>query len=215
MAIVPGGAGARRRLVVRQRLRERRRDLGLTQKQVVSRLARLGMLTTNKALSSLEHGTGLDVAKLPELARALECTITYLLGLTSDPSRWEPDPRPAPQRPTSAVTPVRQEPRAPVREQGVREQAERERSARDQAVREQAERERLAREQAVREQAERERLAREQAVREQAERERLAREQAEREQAERERTLREESERDSSADERSSTREPIREPSSV
>ncbi|MEQ7005426.1 hypothetical protein ABN028_04410 [Actinopolymorpha sp. B17G11] len=152
MAIVPGGAGARRRLVVRQRLRERRRDLGLTQKQVVSRLARLGMLTTNKALSSLEHGTGLDVAKLPELARALECTITYLLGLTSDPGRWEPDPRPAPQRPA----PVRQESRvSPVREQAVREQSERDRSTREQA----------AREEAVREQSERERSAREESVR--------------------------------------------------
>lgn len=93
MAMDSGGADARRRLLVRQRLRERRRQLGLTQKQVVTRLAKLGVLTTNKALSSLEHGTGLDVAKLPELARALECTITYLLGLTSDPCRWEPDHR--------------------------------------------------------------------------------------------------------------------------
>ncbi|MEQ4205746.1 hypothetical protein [Actinopolymorpha sp. B9G3] len=192
MAIVPGGAGARRRLVVRQRLRERRRDLGLTQKQVVSRLARLGMLTTNKALSSLEHGTGLDVAKLPELARALECTITYLLGLTSDPGRWEPDPRPAPQRPA----PVRQESRVPpVREQAVREQSERDRSTREQA----------AREEAVREQAERERSAREQA----------ARERSAREESVRERSAREESVRDSTVDEHSSTREPIREPSSV
>ncbi|MEQ7125040.1 hypothetical protein ABN034_11010 [Actinopolymorpha sp. B11F2] len=162
MAIVPGGAGARRRLVVRQRLRERRRDLGLTQKQVVSRLARLGMLTTNKALSSLEHGTGLDVAKLPELARALECTITYLLGLTSDPGRWEPDPRPAPQRPA----PVRQESRVPpVREQAVREQSERDRSTREQAAREVAVREQSERERSAREQAARERSAREESVR--------------------------------------------------
>ncbi|HEY8456553.1 MAG TPA: hypothetical protein VIL34_13250 [Actinopolymorphaceae bacterium] len=109
MAMVPGGAGARRRLVVRQRLRERRRDLGLTQKQVVNRLARLGVLTTNKALSSLEHGTGLDVAKLPELACALECTVTYLLGLTSEPAKWEPDRLPM-QRPAP-----RPEGRAPMR----------------------------------------------------------------------------------------------------
>jgi transcriptional regulator with XRE-family HTH domain len=54
--------------VVSERLRERRRDLGLTQKEVVSRLRRMGVTTTNKALSSLEHGAGLDVAKLPELA---------------------------------------------------------------------------------------------------------------------------------------------------
>jgi transcriptional regulator with XRE-family HTH domain len=88
-----GRADVRRRMVVRQRLRERRRQLGLTQKQVVSRLARLGVLTTNKALSSIEHGTGLDVARLPEFARALECTVTYLLGLTADPCSWEPDQR--------------------------------------------------------------------------------------------------------------------------
>lgn len=65
--------------------------LGLTQKQVISRLARLGIASTNKSLSSLEHGAGLDVAKLPELAAALDCTVTWLLGLTDDPHRWEPD----------------------------------------------------------------------------------------------------------------------------
>ena len=81
-----------RHLVVSQRLRQRRRTLGLTQKQVVTRLARLGVTTSNKALSSLEHGAGLDLAKLPELARALECSITWLLGLTEDPHGWDPDP---------------------------------------------------------------------------------------------------------------------------
>ena len=43
--------------------------LGLTQKEVVARLRRLGVVTTNKSLSSLEHGAGLDVGKLPELAQ--------------------------------------------------------------------------------------------------------------------------------------------------
>lgn len=84
-----------RQLVVSQRLRERRRTLGLTQNQVVTRLARLGTISTNKALSSLEHGAGLDVTKLPELARALDCSVTWLLGLTDDPVRWEPDGAPA------------------------------------------------------------------------------------------------------------------------
>lgn len=83
--------GLHRHLVVSERLRLRRRGLGLTQKEVVARLRRIGVDTTNKALSSLEHGAGLDVCKLPELARALECTLTYLVGLTSDPSSWEPD----------------------------------------------------------------------------------------------------------------------------
>ncbi|GAA2758489.1 hypothetical protein [Actinopolymorpha rutila] len=98
MVMNSADVGARRRLIVMQRLRERRRRLGLTQKQVVSRLGRLGVLTTNKALSSLEHGAGLDVAKLPELAHALECTVTYLLGMTSDPRSWAPDTTPASQQ---------------------------------------------------------------------------------------------------------------------
>jgi transcriptional regulator with XRE-family HTH domain len=86
----PSDLGATRHLMVSQRLRERRRTLGLTQKQVISRLARLGVLSTNKALSSLEHGSGLDVAKLPELAAALDCSVTWLLGLNDDPHSWEP-----------------------------------------------------------------------------------------------------------------------------
>ena len=93
----PSDLGATRHLVVSQRLRERRRTLGLTQKQVISRLARLGVLSTNKALSSLEHGSGLDVAKLPELAAALDCSVTWLLGLNDDPHSWEP----AGRRPTA------------------------------------------------------------------------------------------------------------------
>jgi transcriptional regulator with XRE-family HTH domain len=80
-----------RQLLIMQRLRERRYELGLTQKQVVTRLARCGLRTTNRALSSLEHGAGLEVAKLPALAGALDCTVTYLVGLTDDPHRWEPD----------------------------------------------------------------------------------------------------------------------------
>ncbi len=80
-----------RHLIVSERLRVRRRQLGLTQKQVITRLLRIGVASTNKALSSLEHGSGLDVSKLPELAEALDCTVTWLLGLTEDPYRWEPD----------------------------------------------------------------------------------------------------------------------------
>ncbi len=83
--------GAHRHLVVSERLRRRRRELGLTQKEVVARLRRLGVNTNNKTVSSLEHGAGLDLCKLPEVARALDCTLTYLVGLTDDPARWEPD----------------------------------------------------------------------------------------------------------------------------
>ena len=98
----PRDLGAHRHLVLSERLRDRRRELGLTQKQVVSRLRRMGVETTNKALSSLEHGAGLDVAKLPELACALECTLTYLVGLTDAPERWQPD---APRWPAPAPVP--------------------------------------------------------------------------------------------------------------
>jgi transcriptional regulator with XRE-family HTH domain len=78
-------------MMITLRLRERRCELGLTQKQVVTRLSRVGVHTTNRALSSLEHGTGVDAAKLPELAMALDCTVTYLFGLTDEPHQWEPD----------------------------------------------------------------------------------------------------------------------------
>jgi transcriptional regulator with XRE-family HTH domain len=97
--------GLHRHLLVSERLRLRRRQLGLTQKEVVARLRRLGVDTTNKSLSSLEHGAGLDVCKLPELARALDCTLTYLVGLSADPLRWQPDEGvwPVPERESEGV----------------------------------------------------------------------------------------------------------------
>jgi len=100
-----GSLMAARHLLITQRLRQRRDDLGLTQKQIVTRLARCGLLTTNRALSSLEHGSGLDVAKLPELAIALDCTVTYLIGLTDDPHSWQPDP-PSELPPSRLAEPV-------------------------------------------------------------------------------------------------------------
>ena len=100
-----GSLMAVRHLLITQRLRQRRDDLGLTQKQIVTRLARCGLLTTNRALSSLEHGSGLDVAKLPELAIALDCTVTYLIGLTDDPHSWQPDP-PSELPPSRPIEPV-------------------------------------------------------------------------------------------------------------
>jgi transcriptional regulator with XRE-family HTH domain len=73
-----------------RRLRERRHALGLTQSEVVTRLDGSAELT-NRSISSWENGRGLDFGWLPELAAALDCTITYLLGLTDDPHRWQPD----------------------------------------------------------------------------------------------------------------------------
>jgi transcriptional regulator with XRE-family HTH domain len=113
MTVSPDVDISTRHLLITQRLRQRRDDLGLTQKQVVTRLGRCGLRTTNRALSSLEHGTGLDVAKLPGLAAALECTITYLVGLTDDPHRWSPDEDLTVPPRASATTPVAP-PRQPI-----------------------------------------------------------------------------------------------------
>jgi transcriptional regulator with XRE-family HTH domain len=74
-----------------RRICERRHALGLTQNDVVDRLDGLGVTATNRTLSAMEHGQGVDVGRLPELATALDCSVTYLLGLTDDPDRWAPD----------------------------------------------------------------------------------------------------------------------------
>lgn len=80
-----------RHWVVARRMRERRLAQGLTQREVVARLESRGVHTTNRALSTMENGRGLDLGLLPELAEALDCTVTYLLGLASDPHSWRPD----------------------------------------------------------------------------------------------------------------------------
>jgi transcriptional regulator with XRE-family HTH domain len=74
------------------RLRERRVALGLTQVEVADALRREGLDLGNRALSAMEHGHALDLGWLPELATALDCTTTYLLGMTADPHEWTPDP---------------------------------------------------------------------------------------------------------------------------
>jgi transcriptional regulator with XRE-family HTH domain len=80
-----------RHWVCAQRMRERRLALGLTQRDVVGRLQRRGHQTTNRALSAMENGRGLDLGLLPDLAGSLDCTVTYLLGLAADPRSWRPD----------------------------------------------------------------------------------------------------------------------------
>jgi transcriptional regulator with XRE-family HTH domain len=102
-----------RHLLITERLRTRRDVLGLTQKQVVGRLAKLGVQTTNRTLSNLEHGAGVDVGRLPELAAALECTVSYLLGLTASPHRWSPDPVAAGTAPLTARPPTEPVPAHP------------------------------------------------------------------------------------------------------
>lgn len=80
-----------RHWVCAQRIRERRLALGLTQREVVGRMLGRGSHTTNRALSTMENGRGLDLGLLPELADSLECTVTYLLGMSVDPHSWFPD----------------------------------------------------------------------------------------------------------------------------
>ena len=96
---------AQRNLTCAIRIAERRRELGLTQAEVVARVARHGSRLSNQALSAVENGRRLAVGRLPDLAEALDCTVTYLLGLTADPRSWSPDqpPRaPAPAPPVPA-----------------------------------------------------------------------------------------------------------------
>jgi transcriptional regulator with XRE-family HTH domain len=86
------GASARERhWTCAARLRERRKDLGLTQVDVVARLQQREACLTNRTLSAMENGRGLDLGVLPDLAAVLDCSITYLLGLTADPTAWQPD----------------------------------------------------------------------------------------------------------------------------
>ena len=51
-----------------------------------TRLDALGVSASNRTLSAMEHGQGVDVGRLPELAVALDCSVTYLLGLTEEPA---------------------------------------------------------------------------------------------------------------------------------
>jgi hypothetical protein len=82
---------AERHWVCARRLRERRVQLALTQAELVNRLARRGVILTNRTVSAMENGRGLDLGRVPDLAAVLTCSVTYLLGLTDDPHRWEPD----------------------------------------------------------------------------------------------------------------------------
>ena len=82
---------AQRNLACAIRIRERRRQLGLTQAELVDRVNGYGSRLSSQALSAIENGRRLAVGRLPDLAAALQCTVSYLLDLTADPGRWEPD----------------------------------------------------------------------------------------------------------------------------
>ena len=76
---------------VGRRVARRRADLGLTQHVVIGRLDDLGWTLSTGGLSNIERGIGLDIGKLLPLSLSLECTITYLLGLTDQDNSWHPD----------------------------------------------------------------------------------------------------------------------------
>lgn len=98
------GTAADRHWTCARRLKERRLALGLTQAEVVARIdGKVGL--TNRSVSVWESGRGLDIAWLPELAEALDCTVTYLLGQTDDPRSWQPDDR-APRTTAAGSTQV-------------------------------------------------------------------------------------------------------------
>jgi len=93
---------AQRNLTCAIRIRERRRQLGLTQAEVAERVGGHGSHLSSQALSAIENGRRLAVGRLPDLAIALECTVSYLLGLTADPDRWAPDDAARPGEPAGS-----------------------------------------------------------------------------------------------------------------
>jgi transcriptional regulator with XRE-family HTH domain len=106
VAVTTYDANRERHWTCARRLSQRRHDLGLTQNDVVERLSAQGASATNRTLSAMEHGQGVDVGRLPELAIALDCTVTYLLGLTDEPSSWNPDDERVPDAERTKGDPV-------------------------------------------------------------------------------------------------------------
>jgi transcriptional regulator with XRE-family HTH domain len=97
---------AQRNLTCAIRIRERRRQVGLTQTELVDLVNEHGSRLSSQGLSAIENGRRLAVGRLPDLAAALQCTVSYLLGLTADPYRWEPDDASASALISSAAPPV-------------------------------------------------------------------------------------------------------------
>ena len=83
--------GRRQQWALAQRLYLRRTELGLRQEDLVQRLGQQGLAITPGAISNWERTGSMDLPKLLALCGALECSLSYLVGLTKDPARWEPD----------------------------------------------------------------------------------------------------------------------------
>jgi transcriptional regulator with XRE-family HTH domain len=113
MSAVGPDAIRERQWLYSRRLRERRHALKLTQCEVADRLSRRGSRITNRTLSAMENGRGLDLGLLPDLAQALECTVTYLIGLTTNPQSWQPDCEASPRSAARTDGPLHQIMRQP------------------------------------------------------------------------------------------------------
>lgn len=67
--------------LISDRVRTRRKELDMSQ----SELAKLCGYKNNHAISKIEtRGNGLPAIRLPALAKALDCSIAYLLGLDTE-----------------------------------------------------------------------------------------------------------------------------------
>jgi len=77
---------------VARRIRKRREDLGLGQREVVDRLKeRAGLEVTVGGYSNWERYGISDQGFIEALALALDCKPPYLLGWTNKPGSWRPD----------------------------------------------------------------------------------------------------------------------------
>lgn len=86
----PGSAGH----LVSWRARERRKSLSLSQHEVALKMGAEGVDISDATYSRIEIGKNelvKDVNTLIALSRALDCTVTYLVGLTSRYDKWTPD----------------------------------------------------------------------------------------------------------------------------
>ena len=81
--------------LIGDRIAARRQELGLTQAEVAERLSKFGVEVGHATVSAWEWGRPrIAVDQLKALAIGLECSVTFLIGWTSDPKRWEPDEEP-------------------------------------------------------------------------------------------------------------------------
>lgn len=80
--------------LVAWRVRQLRKELGLKQDEVVRIMREKGVELSQATYSRIEVGKS-EIVKgsnyLVALSEALGCSVTYLLGLTSKPSKWTPD----------------------------------------------------------------------------------------------------------------------------